>query len=83
VEEQDGEVTHDETDTRDVGSHAGLTTGDVTIIRMRRCFELVMKTAHIMRFEVRPYQTTLEVHFNRADHEGMADMVCPSRHRMD
>jgi len=54
VEEQDGEVTHEETDTQDVGGDAGL-TGDVTIVRMRRCFELVMKTGHIMRFEVRPY----------------------------
>jgi len=60
VEEQDGEVTHEETDTQDVGGDAGLTTGDATTIRMRRCFELVMKTGHIMRFEVRPYQTTLE-----------------------
>lgn len=83
VEEQDGEVTHEETDTQDVGGDAGLTTGDVTIIRMRRCFELVMKTGHIMRFEVRPYQTILEVYFDQADRGGMADMVCPSRHRMD
>jgi hypothetical protein len=79
VEEQDGEVIHEETDTHDVGGNVGL-TGDVSIIRMRRCFELVMKTGHIMRFEVRPYQTTLEVW---ADNGGMADMVCPSRHRMD
>ncbi len=57
VEEQDREVIHEETDTQDVGGDAGLTTGDVTIIRMRRCFELVMKTGHIMRFEVRPHQT--------------------------
>jgi hypothetical protein len=55
VEEQNGEVTREETDTQDVGGDAGLTTGDVTIIRIRRCFELVMKTGHIMRFEVRPY----------------------------
>jgi hypothetical protein len=53
VGEHDGEVTHEETDTQDVGGDAGV-TGDVTIIRMRRCFELVMKTGHIMRFEVRP-----------------------------
>jgi len=83
VEGQDGEVTHEETDTQDVGGDAGLTTGDVTTIRMRRCFELVMKTGHIMRFEVRPYQTTLEVHFDWTDHGGMTDMVCPSCHRMD
>ena len=79
VEEQDGEVTHEETDTQDVGGDVGLTTGDVTVIRMRRCFELVMKTGYIMRFEVRPAP---EVHFDWADHEGLADMVCPSRHRM-
>jgi hypothetical protein len=83
VEEQDGEVTHEETDTQDVGGDAGLITGDVTIIRVRRCFELVMKTGQIIRFEVRLYQTTLEFHFDWADHWGMADMVCPSRHRMD
>lgn len=83
MEEQDGEVTHEETDTQDVGGDAGLTAGDMTVIRMRRCFELVMQTGQIMRFEVRPYQTTLGVHFDRADHGGMADMVCPSRDRMD
>lgn len=55
VEEQDGEVTHEETDAQDVGGDMGLNTGDASIIRMRRCFELVMKTGHIMRFEVRPY----------------------------
>jgi hypothetical protein len=81
--EEHGEVTHEETDTQDVGGDVGLTTGNVTIIRMRRCFELVMKTGHIIRFEVRPYHTTLDVHFNWADRGGMADMVCPSRHRMD
>lgn len=43
-------------DTHDVGGDAGL-TGDVTRVRMRRCFELVMKTGHVIRFEVRPYQT--------------------------
>ena len=79
VEEQDGEVIQEETDTQDVGGDAGL-TGDVTTIRMRRCFELVMKTGHIMRFEVRSYYTTLEVHF---DHGDMVDVVCPSRHRLD
>ena len=84
AEEQDGEVIREETDTQDVGGDAGLTTtGDVTTIRMRRCFELVTKSGHIMRFEVRPYQTTLEVRFDWADHGGMADMVCPSRHRVD
>jgi hypothetical protein len=57
AEEQDGEVAHEETDAQDVGGDAGL-AGDLTIIRMRRCFELVMKTGDIMRFEVRPHQTT-------------------------
>lgn len=83
AEEQGEEVTHEETDSQDVGGDAGLTTGDVTVIRMRRCFELVMKTGYIMRFEVSSYQTTLEVHFDWAHHGGMVDMVCPSRHRMD
>ena len=52
------EVFHEESDTQDNGGDAGL-TGDVTTIRMRRCFELVMKTGHVIRFEVRPDQTCL------------------------
>jgi hypothetical protein len=50
------EVYHEESDARDVGGDAGL-TGDVTTMRMRRCFELVMGTGHVIRFEVRAYQT--------------------------
>ena len=46
------EVVHEESDTRDVGGDTGL-SGDVTTIRMRRCFELVMKSGHVIRFEVR------------------------------
>ncbi len=57
AEEQGVEVINEETDAQDVGGDEGLTTGDVTVIRMRRCFELVMKTGYIMRFEVRPHQT--------------------------
>ena len=46
------EVVREESDTRDVGGHAGL-TGDVTTMRVRRCFELLMKSGHVIRFEVR------------------------------
>jgi hypothetical protein len=52
-EEEERNLIVEETDIRDVGGDAGL-TGDVTSVRMRRCFELVMKTGHVMRFEVRP-----------------------------
>ncbi|KAF8271995.1 hypothetical protein EI94DRAFT_1678633 [Lactarius quietus] len=44
------EVVHEESDTRDNGGDAGL-TGDVTTMRMGRCFELVMKSGHVIRFE--------------------------------
>jgi hypothetical protein len=30
----------------------------VSTMRMRRCFELVMKTGHVVRFEVRPHMLT-------------------------
>ena len=46
------EVVREESDTRDVGGDAGL-TGDVATMRMRRCFELVMKSGNVVRFEVR------------------------------
>lgn len=46
------EVVREESDNRDDGGDAGL-TGDVTTIRMRRCFELVMKSGNVVRFEVR------------------------------
>lgn len=49
-------VIHEESDIQDVGGDAGL-TGDVTTIRMRRCFELLMKTGHVIRFEVCPNLT--------------------------
>jgi hypothetical protein len=52
------EVFHEESDIRDVGGDAGL-TGDVSTMRMRRCFELVMRTGQIIRFEVCTYQTCL------------------------
>jgi len=51
-------VVYEESDTRDVGGDEGL-SGDVTTMRMRRCFELVTKTGSVIRFEVRPYQTPL------------------------
>lgn len=84
VEEQDGEVTHEETDTQDVGGDAGL-TGDVTTIRMRRCFELVMKTGHIMRFETWSARVAIEwierlralVHYWKQRH------VVDTRHEME
>jgi hypothetical protein len=57
-EEEERNLIVEETDIQDVGGDAGL-TGDVTSVRMRRCFELVMKTGHVMRFEVRPSQTLL------------------------
>ena len=47
---QEEEVV-EESDTRDDGGDAGLT--DVTTMRMRRCFELVMKSGLVIRFEVR------------------------------
>jgi hypothetical protein len=50
------EVSDEENDARDVGGNAGL-TGDVATMRMRRCFELVMRTGHVIRFEVRAYPT--------------------------
>jgi len=40
----DVEVIHEESDAQDVGGDAGLSGGDVSTIRMRRCFELLMKT---------------------------------------
>ena len=49
----DVEVIHEESDAQDVGGDAGLSGGDVSTIRMRRCFELLMKTGHVIRFEVR------------------------------
>ena len=52
------EVAYEESDTRDVGGDEGL-TGDVSTMRMRRCFELVMKTGYVIRLEVRPFQTRL------------------------
>ena len=68
VEERDVEVVREESDTQDVGGDAGL-TGDVTTVRMRRCFELVMKTGLVIRFEVRPYPTCSlrGPHFDCAD----------------
>ena len=48
---QEEEVV-EESDTRDDGGDAGL-TDDVTTMRMRRCFELVMKSGLVIRFEVR------------------------------
>jgi len=50
------EVSHEESDAQDVGGDAGL-TGDGATMRMRRCFELVMRTGHVIRFEVRAHQT--------------------------
>lgn len=50
------EVFDEENDARDVGGDVGL-TGDVTTMRMRRCFELVTRTGNVIRFEVRGYQT--------------------------
>ena len=50
------EVVHEESDALDAGGDAGL-TGDVSTMRMRRCFELVTKTGHVIRFEVRPNET--------------------------
>lgn len=55
-DERDGVIVHEESDTQDVGGDAGL-SGDVSTVRMRRCFELVMKTGHVIRFEVRPYRS--------------------------
>lgn len=55
-DERDGVIIHEESDTHDVGGDAGL-SGDVSTVRMRRCFELVMKTGHVIRFEVRPYRS--------------------------
>jgi hypothetical protein len=52
----DVEVAQEESDALDAGGDTGL-TGNVTTMRMRRCFELVTKTGHIIRFEVRPNQT--------------------------
>jgi hypothetical protein len=46
------EIVREESDNRDDGGEAGL-TGDVTTIRMRRCFEIVMKSGNVIRFEVR------------------------------
>lgn len=74
------EVVYEESDTRDVGGIEGL-TGDVTTMRMRRCFELVMKTGYVIRFEVRPYQTTLPDRVWMT--MSVAGLVCPSRHRVD
>ncbi len=45
------EVVREESDSGDVGGDVGL-AGDVTTIRMRRCFELVMRSGHVIRFEV-------------------------------
>jgi hypothetical protein len=50
------EVAHEESDALDAGGDAGL-TGDGSTMRMRRCFELVLRTGHVIRFEVRPNQT--------------------------
>ncbi|KAH9989700.1 Pleckstrin homology domain-containing protein [Russula compacta] len=55
----DVEVIHEESDTQDVGGDAGL-TGDVTTIRMRRCFELLMKTGHVIRFETWSARVAIE-----------------------
>jgi hypothetical protein len=54
---QEEEVV-EESDTRDDGGDAGLTE-DVTTMRMRRCFELVMKSGLVIRFEVRHAKSTL------------------------
>lgn len=74
------EVVYEESDTRDVGGIEGL-TGDVTTMRMRRCFELVMKTGYVIRFEVCPYQTTPPDRVWMT--MSVAGLVCPSRHRVD
>jgi hypothetical protein len=55
-EDERDEVIHEESDTQDVGGDAGL-SGDVSTVRMRRCFELVLKTGQVIRFEVRPYRS--------------------------
>ncbi|KAH9986612.1 hypothetical protein BJV77DRAFT_1061765 [Russula vinacea] len=53
------EVIREESDTQDVGGDAGL-TGDVTTMRMRRCFELVMKTGLVIRFETWSARVAIE-----------------------
>lgn len=59
-------VAHEESDALDVGGNAGL-TGDVTTMRMRRCFELVTKTGDVIRYEVRPKPNTGTVPFTWPD----------------
>ncbi|KAI9465399.1 hypothetical protein BJY52DRAFT_1243706 [Lactarius psammicola] len=53
------EVVREESDTQDVGGDAGL-TGDVTTMRTRRCFELVMKSGHVIRFETWSAKVAIE-----------------------
>ncbi|KAH9080423.1 hypothetical protein EDB83DRAFT_2339328 [Lactarius deliciosus] len=53
------QVVREESDTRDVGGDAGL-TGDVTTMRTRRCFELLMKSGHVIRFETWSAKVAIE-----------------------
>ncbi|KAH9042028.1 hypothetical protein EDB85DRAFT_1218171 [Lactarius pseudohatsudake] len=53
------QVVREENDTRDVGGDTGL-TGDVTTIRTRRCFELLMKSGHVIRFETWSAKVAIE-----------------------
>jgi len=54
------EIIHEESDAQDVGGDAGLSGGEVSMIRMRRCFELLMKTGHVVRFETWSAQVAIE-----------------------
>ncbi|KAI0304331.1 Pleckstrin homology domain-containing protein [Multifurca ochricompacta] len=58
-EHLDIEVAHEESDNRDVGGDVGL-TGDIVTMRMRRCFELVTKTGHVIRFETWSAKVAIE-----------------------
>ncbi len=72
---QEEEVLHEESDTQDVGGDAGL-TGDVTTMRTRRCFELVMKSGHVIRFEVRHVKRVRSPVYLGGLMPSVADLVC-------
>lgn len=80
--EQPEQEVCEESDTQDVGGHAGL-TGDLTTMRMRRCFELVMKSGQVIRFEVRHFKRARSPVYLGGLMPNVADLVCESCNRVD
>ncbi|KAI0260213.1 Pleckstrin homology domain-containing protein [Gloeopeniophorella convolvens] len=55
----DARVAYEDGDAEDAGGDTAF-SGDVTRVRMRRCFELVMKTGRVIRFETWSAKVAIE-----------------------